>query len=220
VAVEGAVTDAERELMRMGAAGEWDALVEIAPLGAPGRAARDLVAQTYLTWAQAQHRSAEIVREPRSDDEPVMLSIGGAWPYGLLRLEAGLHRVRTAADHSVARVTVAPWTDAQDEVVFREHLALKTTGQLDGRVRSRLVCAGGLVLQNERTLTANRDLARELAASWATAESSDDIVRRYDTEPFRVRDVATDFSSGRRDVLGAQGFHALLCRRVDYGASS
>ena len=215
VALESAVTVAERELVRMGAAGEWDALVEVAPLGATGRAARDLVAQTLLTWARIQHRGAEILREPRADDEPVMLSVGGAWPYGLLRLEAGLHRLRTAAGQSVARVTVAPWTDARGEVVFGEHVALKVSGQLDGRVRSRLVCDGGLVLQNGRTLAANRDLALEVAPSWAAATTSDDVVRRYDAEPFLVRDVATDFTSGRREVLGAAGFHALLCRRVD-----
>jgi len=215
VRLEDALERGWRELVRLGREGEWDALVEVAPLGASGRPARDLLVRTYLAWARAQHRGVGVLREPRADDEPAMFSFGGAWPYGFLRLEAGLHRLRSGDAHAVARVTVAPWTDARADVRFGEHLALKTSGQLEGRVRSRLVCEGGLVLQNEGTLAANRDLAIEVAPSWAAAVSVDDVVRRYDAQPFLMRDVATDFSSGRRDALAPTGFHTLLCRRVD-----
>ncbi len=215
VALEDRVERAFRELVRMGQSGEWDALLEVAPLGPGGRAARDLLVKTYLGWATAQHRGPELLREPRADDEPALLSVGGPWPYGFLRHEAGLHRLRDGETPSVARVTIAPWTCARSEVRFGEHRALKATGQMGGRVRSRLECEGGLVLQNARTLAANRDLALEIAPSWAAAASSDDVVRRYDVEPFLVRDAATEFSSGRRDTLSPEGLHMLLCRRVD-----
>jgi hypothetical protein len=76
--------------------------------------------------------------------------------------------------------------------------------------------AGGpLVLQNERTLSENRELAADLVASWSTLEAApDEIVRRYDEEPPLLRDVRTGTSSGRPDALAPRRFDALLKRRV------
>lgn len=50
VQLEEAVAVARRELVAMGANGHWDALVEVAPIGAP--AARDEVVRLYLAWAK------------------------------------------------------------------------------------------------------------------------------------------------------------------------
>ena len=48
------------------------------------------------------------------------------------------------------------------------------------RIRSRLECEGGLVLQNRNTLAENRDLALEIGGSWSDAPPPHDaIVRRY-----------------------------------------
>jgi hypothetical protein len=127
-----------------------------------------------------------------------------------------LHRVRDRDQRSVVAVRVAAWTDAADRPAFEQHRALKAAGQRGGKIRSRLECAGGLVLQNSRTLGENRELATELVAFWSVAEpAGDEIVRRYDLSPFLVRDVLTDTSTGRPDALSARAFHELLCRRVD-----
>ena len=219
VKLEARTEGAVRELVRMGPGGEWEALVEVRPVGAGGRAARDLLVGLYRDWATTQHRPLDVLREPRADDAPALLAIGGAYPYGLLERESGLHRVRSEGNHSVARCTVAPWTDARVEVTFTEHAAIKGSGQLGGRIRSRLGCetaeGAELMLENARTLAENRDLALEVAASWAAATPVDDVVRRYELEPFKLRDVATGFTTGRRETLAPAGLHTLLCRRVD-----
>ncbi|MCB9537483.1 MAG: AAA family ATPase [Myxococcales bacterium] len=214
--LEAAVARATRELWAMGPDGRWDALLEVAPIGPEGRLARDLLVEVYRGWARGRGGAAEWLFEPRDDGEPAMLAVKGPYPFGYLRLEAGLHRVRRGEDHGAARVRLAPWTDAADDVRFGEHRALKVEGQFGGQLRSRLTCDGGLVLQNERSLTANRDLAAEVAPSWAAAAPpSDVVVRRYDLEPFRLRDTLLDLTTGRADVLVGDAFHDLLGRRLD-----
>ena len=111
-----------------------------------------------------------------------------------------------------------PWLDdkAEGPIDYVEHRALKGVGHGDRKLRSRLTAAGGLILQNEHTLVENQELARQLLPSWTGAETEiSEVVRRYDLEPTKIRDVATDFSSGRSDALQAEGFHALLLLRVD-----
>jgi hypothetical protein len=143
--------------------------------------------------------------------------LSGRYVHGHLRLEAGLHRVRgELGSTGTARVRVAPWIDATGPVVFGEHVALKAGDQLGGRVRSRLTCEGGLVLQSGRVLAAQRDFAIQVAPSWAAAPpSSDEVVRRYELAPLRVRDVITGESTGRSDALSGASLHRLLCKRVD-----
>jgi ATP-dependent Clp protease ATP-binding subunit ClpC len=216
VQLEDSIAVTRRELVAMGAAGLWDALVEIRPLPEGGRRARDLLHDTYRRWAEDRRMEVEVLREPLDDDEPVMLAIKGHYAYGLLRLEAGMHRVRDGKHRSVAAVRVGAWTDRREPVEFHSHRALKVSGQYGGRVRSRLECAGGLVLQNGATLADNRERAAELAPSWTAApQPPDDIVRRYDLDPPMIRDVATGVSSGRTDALAPRPLHDLLCRRVD-----
>ncbi|MCB9760048.1 MAG: AAA family ATPase [Alphaproteobacteria bacterium] len=216
VRFEEAVTRARRELLLMGWEGSWDALVEVSPIGVGGRLARDHLVMVYLEWASEKGRSLEWLRDPLEDDEPVLMAVKGPYAFGLLQNEGGLHRVRGDEYNSVARVRVAAWTDERGAVQFKEHRALKGGGTYGQRVRSRLVCADGLVLCNERTLTDNRELANELAPSWTRAPApSDEVVRRYDLQPTLVRDAMTGFSSGKPDALNAAGLHALLCLRVD-----
>ena len=148
-----------------------------------------------------------------------MVAIKGTYAAGLLAREAGLHRVRDGGDRSVARVRVAPWTDASGEVTFGDHKALKGRADVYGaKVRSRLETKDGLVLQSELNLSENRELAREVAPSWAAAPpQSDDVVRRYDLDPWQVKDLALGETTRRKDALAPSTFHALLLRRIDAG---
>ncbi len=215
--VEEAIAVARRELVTMPRAGREDALIEIRPLAAAGRPARDLLVETYRAWALEARRYRVLwLREPVEDDEPAMLAIQGRFASGYLAGEAGLHRVRRGESHAAAEVRVAPWSERAAQVAFGPHRALKATGQFGGRIRSRVELADGFVLQNERTLADNRELAVEVAGSWrAAAAAPDDITRRYDFEPFLLRDALTETSTGRADALSPLRFHELLCRRVD-----
>ena len=219
--LEASLVRAHRELVLMGRDGHWDALIEIAPLAAEGRLVRDLLITAYLGWARGRGGEAEWLFVPREDAEPALLAVRGPYPYGYMQLEAGVHRARRGDTRGAARVRVAPWTDAAGEVRFADHRALQVSGPFEQPIRSRLTCAGGLVLQNERSLTANRELAIEVAPSWAAAPMPPDtVVRRYDLEPFRLRDALTGMTTGRAEVLAGDAFHDLLGRRLDAHAAT
>jgi ATP-dependent Clp protease ATP-binding subunit ClpC len=207
-----------RELVWMGPDGVWDALVEVRPLAA-GRLARDTVTRIYTQWAE--HRNMEVLwlHDPVGDDESAWFAVRGRHAHGMLRLEAGIHRVREGDDAATARVRVAPWTDRTAPVVFGDHRALKAIGTYGGRIRSRLACDGGMVLQNGNTLAENRHLAVEIAGAWLEAPApSDVIVRRYDLRAPLVRDVLTGVSSGRPDAVSPPRFDELLCQRIGVDA--
>jgi ATP-dependent Clp protease ATP-binding subunit ClpC len=214
--IEARVDRAWRELVVLGLEGYWDALIEVAPVGPNGHVARDLLVKTYQDWC-GTHRTVQWLRRPLRKDEPAMMAIKGTYAAGLLDRESGLHRIRDGQDRSVARVRVAPWTDAHDPVDFAGHKALKGRADVYGaRVRSRLETRGGLVLQNELNLSENRELAREVDPSWQLAPApSDEVVRRYDLDPWRVKDLMLGETTGRKDALAPNPFHALLLRRID-----
>lgn len=64
-------------------------------------------------------------------------------------------------------------------------------------------------------MTITKTLAREIADSWQHGSSSDLVVRRYDLDPFLLKDHLTGISSGRQAMLKPLDFHELLCQRVD-----
>lgn len=212
------VTQAHRELLLIGRSGFPDALLEIRPIGR-ARAARDLLYKTYAAWAEERKYRVLMIREPVSDEEPVMLAIIGPYAYGYLRGEAGHHRLRTERDTFVTKVGMAPLNSAARNVTFSVQRALKQVGQFGGRVRSRVEIAGAeFVVQNAGSLVESRELAEELWSSWlSAADEPAKVVRRYDLEPFLVRDFLTETTTGRTDILHPQSFHQLLCRRVDVG---
>jgi len=221
--LENRLVNARRELLLMGPDGKWDALVHLSPIGVPD-IARDMMYRLYTDWAKWRNLDVSLLCNPLRDDEPIFLAIKGAYAYGCLKLESGLHRVRNTDQNSVVRVHVAPWTTASGEVTLAEQRALKKQGQLGGKVRSRLVvnmhATQQFILQNHLSLVANRDLADSLAASWNNAPTLiDEMVRRYDLEPFTVRDYLTDLNTGRKELLKPQRFHTLLCQRIDVSAS-
>jgi hypothetical protein len=216
VRYEQSLEYAGRELLRIGPEGAWDALVEVAPVGGKCEA-RDLLVRTYVDWAKHRRMEVEWLCDPLDGQTAALLAVKGRHAYGFLRLEAGMHRVKGVDASSVARVTVAPWTDADGDVAFGPHRALKSqVGVFGSKLRSRLQTRGGLLLQNGRTLAQNRELAQEVAPSWSAAPASpDDIVRRVRVEPPRVKDELTGRSTGKPDALSGPSFHAMLCERVD-----
>src|SRR5262249_27566666 len=67
-----------------------------------------------------------------------------------------------------------------------------------------------------RTLDQNRELAREVAPSWPHEPTAANTqVRRYDFDPFLVRDYLIGEGFGRKDILKPRLFHKLLCDRID-----
>lgn len=214
-----ALASARRELLILGEAGLPDALVEIRPVG--GRLARDLLAETYRRWASAHHHRVECLHGPMADDDPLSLVISGAYAYGMLRGELGLHRVREGERSGVAAVRVGPLVDAPPaSPSFSDQRALKKVDQYGEKVRSRVVCGEGLVLQNSRTLAENRERAADLLPSWeALPAISERIVRRYELKPFKVRDYLSNTTSGKASILAPEQFHQLLCQRVELGDS-
>jgi hypothetical protein len=157
-----------------------------------------------------------MLREPLASDEPIALVIRGHFAHGNLALEAGHHRLRQRDKSAVARVVLAPLANRTTSVEFSEQRPLKSVGQLGGKVRSRIKIVGSrLVLQNGRNLSENRELARDIAPSWPSDEpASPPRVRRYDLDPFHVRDYLTGSEFSRKDILGQKAFHRLLCERV------
>jgi protein subunit release factor A len=222
--IEQHADDARRELVTMGWGANEGAIVEVRPVGGSGREARDVLVEAYREWAEHLRHVCDLLCEPREDDAPATLAIQGAWAFGMLRGEAGLHRLRLEPQGRlvVASVRVAAWSQQRSPIRVAAQRALKATGQLGGKIRSRLECtgpdAGGavLVLQNARTLAENRELAVDLVAAWSAAPlAPEEVVRRYDRTPPWVRDARTGFVSGRPDALGARGLDALLKLRVD-----
>ncbi|WP_141731509.1 AAA family ATPase [Oligoflexus tunisiensis] len=206
-----------RELLAMGPDGEWDALVEISPIGEHGRLARDTVFELYRRWSQKRKMELSWLCEPMRNDEPCWFLLAGRLAYGHLFLEEGLHRVKRDDHTGVARVRVRPLRVGKSEVKITDIKALKGAAQMGGKVRSRLVTAQGWILQNDKTLNENRDWAAELAFSWDKATPDiDQVVRRLELAPaLLVRDESIGLSSGKGDSLAPDGFHELLCRRLD-----
>jgi ATP-dependent Clp protease ATP-binding subunit ClpC len=216
--LEAALAIARRELVAMGDDGWWDAVVELMPVG-PGSEARDFLFGIYRDWADERGVEVVMLHEPMGAAEPIAVALKGHFAHGYLARETGHHRVRRGAQISVARVTVAPLDDSTAPVEFVEQRPLKATGALGGKVRSRVGIVGcRLVLQNERNLSQNRELARDIAPSWPRDSiGPPPRVRRYDLDPFLVRDYLTGADFTRKDVLSPKLFHKLLCDRVDCG---
>ena len=211
-----AVDRAELELIQIGETGNADALVELRSLG-PACPLRDRLGSVYRDWALWRGLEVALLCEPIAEADPVLLWVQGPYAAGYLLRESGLHRHRERDVNSAVKVTVAALSERREPERFGHHRALKANGGFGGRIRSRLEVeqCRGLVLQNEATLNTNRDTATMLAASWRHgAIDSNAVVRRYDEEPFLIKDYAAQLSAGRRDVLKPKAFDELLVRRI------
>lgn len=214
--VDEQLTLAERELVHMGTDGKSDILIAIVPIGSAANL-RDLLFETYRGWARERGYRLQLLADPLEDVEVVFASVEGPYAFGYLQHEHGVHRLRDGEDHRAVRVMVAPWTHASSEVAFGKQRALKQVGKFGAKIRAHVevMSESGFVLQNDRTIAENRELAREIAGSWQKPRSSDIVVRRYDLEPFLLKDHLTGISSGKRSSLRPVEFHELLCKRVD-----
>lgn len=214
--VEEQIGIAERELTRMDTQDRADLLCAITPIG-NAAVLRDLLFETYRGWATWRGHTLQLLIDPLQDTDPVFFSLKGDHAFGYLRREHGVHRLRHADEHEAVRVTVAAWSHEQVDVKFGNQRALKQPGRFGEKIRSQVevLATPPFVLQNHRTIVENRELARELADSWRRSVSSDAVVRRYDREPFLLKDHLTGFTTGRPSTLKPAEFHELLCRRVD-----
>jgi ATP-dependent Clp protease ATP-binding subunit ClpC len=214
--VEERIAVARRELVAMGTDGFHDALIEIMPVG-PSAEARDFLFNLYRDWARERRLELVMLHEPMNGEEPVALLLRGPYAHGYLARETGHHRLRHGERSSAARLTVAPLTERTAPVEFAEQRPLKAVGRLGGKIKSRVAIAGiRLMLQNERNLSQNRELARDIAPSWPRdAAAEPPRVRRYDLDPFLVRDYLTGADFTRKDILSPKPFHQLLCDRID-----
>jgi hypothetical protein len=62
-------------------------------------------------------------------------------------------------------------------------------------------------------------MAHDVGPSWPDGQTSAAAtVRRYDLDPFLVRDYLTKSDFTRKEILGPKSFHDLLCARVDASA--
>jgi ATP-dependent Clp protease ATP-binding subunit ClpC len=217
--LESAIELTQREVVAMGPDGHWDAILEIAPIGV-GSEARDFLFELYRNWARDRRLDVVMLHEPMTSDELIAIVLRGHFAYGYLKGEAGHHRVRRQRENSVARVRIAPLSNRAGAVEFGEQRALKAVGQLGGKIRSLVaVPQARLVLQNARTLSENRELAHDVGPSWPDGQTSAAAtVRRYDLDPFLVRDYLTKSDFTRKEILGPKSFHDLLCARVDASA--
>ena len=210
------IDSARREMLLMPKDFFADAIIEITELGTSNKHAIELFS-IYNRWAKKRGYSVDIIYEPMTETEPVSAAIIGQYAFGYLHLEAGHHRFREQQFNHVVRVNVFPWLDQVENVSFVEQRALKKNGLLGGRIRSRIqVAERDLIIQNERTLIANRTLAASITPAYREDTRIDElVVRRYDRIPFLLRDHLTGISTGRPDAIESDGFHELLCQRID-----
>jgi len=188
------ITTTHRELVLLGTAGKADVLLELSPMGESVEA-RNVLFKVYQDWAQWRGYSINMLHEPVNALEPILVSIEGEYCNGYLRLENGIHRFRHAESASgTVRVRVVPWVANRCDPKFESRVALKKTGQLNGRIRSRSVLTEPtrLTLQNSATLEVNREIASLCALSWKQrAADVDENIRRYDLEPYLIKDLLT-----------------------------
>jgi len=209
---------AQRELLYLGTDGYWDALVEVTPAAGDQVSSVSHLVRLYQGWADAHGADCQWLRVPMRTSEPALLLVKGHYAYGYLQGEAGLHRIVGPDGQGAARVRVIPWRDTAPalKVDFLDSRAIKGTEAYGQKIRSRLECPHGMVLQNGNTLAENQNLARELFPCWSKIDSpSTAIVRRYQLDPIHIRDAETGWSTGRTDALSGRSIHELLSLRVD-----
>jgi hypothetical protein len=130
-----------------------------------------------------------------------------------------VHRLSDGETNLAVRVIVAPLTEAQAEpdrntprFQASRIEALKKLGAYGNKVRSRIEShtGPGLILQNGNIIAANLELIARLGPAWQTgAQTSDDIVRRYNQNPFLLRDEHFG-KTAKADILKPHRFNELL----------
>ena len=207
----------ELELLVFGDAYKNEALVALQTVG-DSCVGRDELYELYSAWCREMNREFTLLCEPLQDDDPAVFMVAGSYACGYLNGEAGIHRHRVGSVHAATKVSVAPYTVAETSDFKPEpgqQLALKKTGQYGGKVRSMVeINQSGIKLQNNQSIVENRELAADIVASWQQVSTFGEVVRRYDSAPFFVKDYATGTGSGRRSILRGEEFTGLLAQRA------
>lgn len=211
----------QRQLVVLGEDMDWPALLEFSPVNGK---TEDLIFlhRIYADWCAWHGADVDLLCEPLRPVDPILMLVRIPFAYGYLRLENGLHRIRRKDDRTgVVRLKVAPWHEPEEKDKSGiTSIVLRNTGLLGGRLRSRVENSGaGVLLQNGKSIFENSDLLDAVVHSLqGAAGGGERVVRRYDLEPFFVRDSLVDSNSGNKKAIGPELFHDLLCARIDEDA--
>ncbi len=229
--VDRSAEDVERQLFKLrfslmlsGEHDQRDAILSI-HAGSGGTDAQDwaeMLMRLYLRWAQAHNYKAEVLDLLEGEEAGIKsatIEISGAYAYGYLRSEAGVHRLvrlsRFDAAHrrhtSFAKIEVMPDIEDTIDIVIRpEDLEVDTyrsTGaggqhinKTDSAVRMRHIPTGIVVTcQNERSQIQNREVAlRILKARLYERELKE---RERQQAALKGEHVEADFGNQIRSVV-------------------
>jgi len=209
------------ELALIGDAGNKDALLFIKPLKSDVYQANFLY-DIYRRFAEHANYGWELLCEPLTEEEPILIRVSGPYAFGYLCGESGYHRLRFKDDNATYSVEVFAIDETSEPaptgLVYGGRYALKKKGLFGNKIRSHLDVLNlpNFMLQNGNTLTENTQLAEQLAVHWPQQNNPDtEIIRRYDSKPFLLKDYATQVQSGRKESLKPEKFTELLRQRAE-----